>query len=237
MKSLTRIVLCMFVLAVAAGCASTKVTKHESKIGSEKIARPDRIYVYPFAATPADIPTWSVSAGRYVEGTARQTPEQIEMGRTLGVLVAKALVTEIQKMGLPGLRGASDTVPRVNNLMIIGYFEAAEEGSTVKRLSLGFGSGAAKLTTAVEGYQMTPEGPRHLGSGQLESAGGKTPGLIVPIAVLAATANPIGLLVMGGMKVHGEVTGKSKLEGAAKRTAEAIADRLRVRFKEQGWIR
>jgi len=237
MKSFTRIVVCVFALVVAVGCASTKVTKHESKIGSEKIARPDRIYVYPFAATPADIPTWSVSAGRYAESTTPQTPEQIEMGRNLGVLVAKALVTEIQKMGLSALRGASDTVPRINNLMIIGYFESAEEGSTAKRLTLGFGSGATELTTAVEGYQMTPEGPRHLGSGQVQSGGGKTPGLIVPIAVLAATANPIGLLVMGGMKVHGEVTGKSKLEGAAKRTAEVIADRLRIRFKEAGWIK
>jgi len=232
-----RIVVCVVALVVAVGCAKTKITKHESKIGTEKIARPDRIYVYPFAATPADIPTWSVSAGRYAESTTPQTPEQIEMGRNLGVLVAKALVTEIQKMGLPGLRGASYTVPRINNIMIIGYFEAFEEGSTVKRLSLGFGSGATELTTAVEGYQMTPEGPRLLGSAELQSGGGKTPGLIVPIAVLAATANPIGLLVMGGMKVHGEMTGSSKLEGAAKRTAEAIADRLRIRFKEQGWIR
>ena len=237
MKSFTRIVVCVFALVVAVGCASTKVTKHESKIGSEKIARPDRIYVYPFAATPADIPTWSVSAGRYAESTTPQTPEQIEMGRTLGVLVAKALVTEILKMGLSALEGDKQTVPRINNLLITGYFEAAEEGSTAKRLTLGFGSGATELTTAVEGYQMTPEGPRHLGSGQVQSGGGKTPGLIVPLAVLAATANPIGLLVMGGMKVHGEVTGKSKLEGAAKRTAEAIADRLRVRFKEQGWIK
>ena len=237
MKSFTRIVVCVFVLVVAVGCASTKITKHESKIGTEKIALPDRIYVYPFAATPADIPTWSVSAGRYSESTTPQTPEQIELGRTLGVLVAKELVTEIQKMGLLALRGDKHTVPRINNLMIIGYFEAAEEGSTAKRLILGFGSGATELTTAVEGYQMTPEGPRLLGSAELQSGGGKTPGLIVPLVVLAATANPIGLLVMGGMKVRDEMTGKSKLEGAAKRTAEAIADRLRVRFKEQGWIK
>jgi hypothetical protein len=33
-----------------------------------------------------------------------------------------------------------------------------------------------------------------------------------------------------------EASGKSKIEGAAQRTAEAIADQLRVRFKEQGWI-
>jgi len=42
--------------------------------------------------------------------------------------------------------------------------------------------------------------------------------------------------VMGGAKVAGEVTGRTKIEGAAKRTAEAIAEQLRVRFKELGWI-
>ncbi len=237
MKWLTRIVLCVFALVVAVGCASTEVTKRDSKIGTEKIAKPDRIYVYPFAATPFDIPPRSASVDRYAKSATPQTSEQIKVGRNLGVLVAKKLVTEIQKMGMLALEGNKNTVPRINNILITGYFEAAEKGSTVKRLSLGFGSGAAELTTAVEGYQMTQEGPRLLGSAQLQSAGGKTPGLIVPIAVLAATANPIGLLVMGGVKAHGEMTGRTKLEGAAERTAKAIADQLRVRFKEQGWIR
>ena len=238
MKSFTRIVLCMFALVVAAGCASTKVTERVSQIGTdEKLAKPDRIYVYPFAATAADIPTWSSGAARYSESETPQTPEQIELGRNLGVLVAKKLVTEIQEMGLSALEGDKQTVPRINSLMLTGYFGAIEEGSTLKRVTLGFGSGAAELTTTVEGYQMTSTGPRLLGTAKLESGGGKTPGLIVPIAVLAATANPIGLIVMGTAKVAMEVTGKSKIEGTAKRTAEAIADQLRIRFKEQGWIK
>jgi len=83
---------------------------------------------------------------------------------------------------------------------------------------------------------MTNNGPRLLGSGKLDSAGGKTPGLIVPLAVLAATANPIGLIVIGGMKVAGEVSGRSKVEGSAKRTADEIAEQLEIKFKEQGWI-
>jgi hypothetical protein len=140
-------------------------------------------------------------------------------------------------MGLVALEGSQQSLPQLNDLMIIGYFGAVEEGSTAKRLTIGFGSGATELTTAVEGYQMTKEGPRLLGSGQLESGGGKTPGLIVPLAVLAATANPIGLIVVGAAKVGMEVTGKSKIEGSAKRTAEAIAEQLQVRFKEQGWIK
>lgn len=84
---------------------------------------------------------------------------------------------------------------------------------------------------------MTNTGPRLLGSAQLDSGGGKTPGLFVPIAVLVATANPIGLIVMGSAKVGMEVTGRSKIEGTAERTADEIADQLEIRFKEMGWIK
>ena len=236
MKAVTSIALCVLVLVVAAGCASTKVVGRDSKIGTEKIARPDRIYVYPFAATPADIPSWSAAAKRYAQPSELPTPEELEVGRKVGGLVAKELVTEIAKMGLLAEEGNPQSQPRPNDLMLIGYFEAVEEGSTVKRLALGFGSGATELTTSLEGYQMTKNGPRQLGSEKLDSSGAKTPGLFVPLAVLAATSNPIGLIVMGGAKVGMEMTGKSKIEGAAQRTAEAIAEQLRVRFKEQGWI-
>jgi len=237
MKSFTRIALCMLALVMAVGCASTKVTGRDSKIGTEKIAKPERIYVYPFAATHEDIPSWSTAGNRVDKPSKPPTPEELEVGRELGDLVAKELVTKIEGMGLVALEGSQQSLPQPNDLMIIGYFGALEEGSTAKRLALGFGSGATELTTAVEGYQMTPSGPRLLGSGQLESAGGKTPGLIVPIAILAATANPIGLIVMGGIKAEGEISGRTKIEGSAKRTAETIAEQLEIKFKEQGWIK
>jgi len=236
MKAVRRIAFGVLALVMAVGCASTEVVKRDSKIDGEKLARPDRIYVYPFAATPADIPPWSASAAKYSPLTKPPTPEELEVGRKVGGLVAKELVTEIAKMGLLAEEGHPQSQPRANDLMIIGYFEAVEEGSTVKRLALGFGSGATELTTSVEGYQMTKTGPRLLGKAELEAEGGKTPGLIVPLAVLAVSSNPIGLIVVGGAKVAMEVTGKSKIEGAAQRTAEAIADQLRVRFKEQGWV-
>jgi len=237
MKCFTRITVCVLALVVAGGCASTKVTERDSKIGSEKLAKPDRIYVYPFAATHADIPSWSASGDRLAKPSTPPTPEELEVGRKLGDLVAKELVTKIEEMGLVALEGSQESLPKPNDLMLMGYFGAVEEGSTAKRLTLGFGSGATELTTAVEGYQMTKTGPRLLGSGQIESGGGKTPGLIVPLAILAATANPIGLIVMGGVKVAGEVTGSSKIEGSAKRTAETIAEQLEIKFKEQGWIK
>jgi hypothetical protein len=93
------------------------------------------------------------------------------------------------------------------------------------------------LATQVEGYLMTEQGLRKLGSREIKSGGGgKTPGIMVPLAVTIATANPIGLIVGGAVKVGGEVTGKSTIKGSAKRTAKKIADELRVAFEKQGWI-
>lgn len=237
MKSFTLIALCMLALAMAVGCASTKITETHPMYGKEKLPKPERIYVYPFAALHEDLPSWSAAAKHHVPPAEPQPPEHIEIGRKLGVTVAEELVSKIQQMGLSSLVADKQTKPRVNDLVIVGYFGTFEEGSALKRMTLGFGSGAAEVSTAAEGYQWTANGPRQLGAGKLESGGGKMPGVALPIVVLAATANPIGLIVGGGAKVYSEMTGKDKIEGAGKRTAEAIAEHLELKFKEQGWIR
>jgi hypothetical protein len=41
--------------------------------------------------------------------------------------------------------------------------------------------------------------------------------------VAVASGNPVGLMVSSGMKIYGEASGKSKLEGRAKATAGEIA--------------
>ena len=234
MRSLQRVASYLSALVVAAGCASTTVTEQQYYAGTAELARPDHIHVYPFAATPNDIPTWSAAAGRQAQP---RTPEELEAGRKLGALVAKELVSEIQGMGLPGAVAGLQTPLQVNDLMFLGYFESIEKGSASDRVTLGFGSGAAELRTAVEAYQMTKDGPRQLGSGRGTASGGKTPGLIVPAVVMVATANPIGLMAGGATKTQGEMGGKDTIEGMAKNTAKTIADRLRLRFQEQGWIR
>jgi hypothetical protein len=236
MRLPSRVAPGFFALLLAAGCASTKVTPGPSNLGPEKLARPDRIIVHDFAATPADIPAWSTAAAKYANGGPPRTAEEIASGRKLGALVAKDLVAEIQAMGLPAVQAAGQSPPKVGNIVIIGYFESVDAGSTAKRLALGFGAGSPELKTAVEGHLMTQQGLRKLGSGEVDTAGGKSPGLVVPLAVTVATANPIGLVVGSAVKVGGEVTGKTTIEGAAKRTAKAIAERLEQRFKEQGWI-
>jgi hypothetical protein len=225
----------VFALVVVAGCASTSVTSRQPYEGG-RIARPDRIIVHNFAATAADIPAGSAVGGEYVQRSAPPTAGDIEVGRQLGAQVAQELVAEIRAMGLPAVQAAGQPAPRVGDIVIMGYFESVDPGSMAKRLALGFGSGAANLQTEVEGYLMTDTGLRRLGSGAVDAGGGKGPGVAVPLVVAAASGNPIGLIVSSAVKAEGEMSGRTTIEGAAKRTAKEIADQLRVAFQKQGWI-
>lgn len=235
MKSLSRTAPWLFALVVLTGCASTNVTERQAYTG-EKLARPDRIIVHDFAATPADVHAESTLPSDSAGAATPQTAEDVEVGRKLGAEVAKQLVADLQGMGLPAVQAAGQPPPRVGDIVIKGSFVSVEEGRAGKRVLVGFGSGASDLRTVVEGYLMTSEGLRKLGGGEVASEGSKMPGMVAPLAVAAATANPIGLLVVGGMKLHGEMTGSSTIEGRAKSTADEIAAQLKVAAEKQGWI-
>lgn len=55
-------------------------------------------------------------------------------------------------------------------------------------------------------------------------------------AVMIATGNPIGLIVVGGLNVSMEASGRNSLERRAKETADEIVEQLRIRFQDRGWI-
>jgi hypothetical protein len=234
MKPLRRAAAWLLALVVVAGCASTEVTERQRYQGA-KLARPDRIIVHDFTANPADVRPESAFAGK-MAGAPTPPPQQLELGRKLGAEVAKDLVADLQGMGLPAVQAAGQPAPRVNDIVLRGYFVSVDEGSAGKRVLVGFGSGGAELRTAVEAYQMTAQGLRPLGRGEIRSGGGEMPGMVVPLAVVAATANPIGLVVGGAAKATGEATGSETIQGAAKRTADEIAAQLRTAAEEQGWI-
>jgi Domain of unknown function (DUF4410) len=235
MQFLTRIGFCVLALAVAAGCASTEVSDRHEYMGG-KIPRPHHIWVYDFSATPADVPADSALAGQHAEHATPQTAEQIATGRKMGELIATQLVEEIINMGLLARKASSSTQPEINDLVIRGHILSFDEGDATKRVAVGFGSGASHLMTAVEGFQMTAQGLRKLGSGSVGAGGGKTPGGAVGVAALIATGNPAGLIVGTGAKAYGEYSGSSKIEGRAKATAKEIAEKIKPKFQQQGWI-
>lgn len=238
MAPLHRRATCFFALvSLLAGCQSTQVTGRESEMGDMRIARPDRILVYDFGSTPDEIPPDSHLAGQLSEPGSPPTREQLEVGRQLGASVATELAADIAAMGLPGVRAANQRPPAPGDIVLKGYFLTLDEGSAAKRMLIGFGSGDAELKTFVEAYLMEEQGLRRLGSGEISSgAQGGTPGVIVPLAVTIATANPIGLVVGGAVKAGTELSGADKIQASGKRTADLIAKELRPKFEQQGWI-
>ena len=235
MKLLRHSAAWLFVLLVAASCASTEVTERKTYEGVP-LARPDRIIVHDFTANPADVPVGSAFAAEPAAASTAPTAEQHQMTRKLGAEVARQLVAELRDAGLPAVQAAGQPAPQTDDVVIRGYFVSADRGSAAKRVLVGVGAGDAELMTAVEGYQMTSQGLHLLGSGQVKSGGGKMPGVVLPLAVMVATSNPIGLVVGGTVKVAGEATGSETIEGAAERTADEIAVQLIEAARKHGWI-
>jgi len=238
MKSSSRVVICLLALFVASGCASTNVTQ-QTPMSNPGLARPNRIWVYNFVANPADMPPDSSISNQVGAPSTPPTAEQLQEGRQLGTQIATELVADINAMGLTAVQAGPGSSPQVGDGVIRGYLVSVQGGGTgsmVQRFVIGFGAGTSEMDTVVEGYAVTPQGWRKLGSGTLTSSGNKTPGMVVPAAVAIATANPIGLIVVGGAKIYGETSGRSGLQGRAKATADEISDQLKIRFQDRGWI-
>jgi hypothetical protein len=235
MNVVTRTVPYFFALAMLAGCASTQVTD-QTPMTNQTIPRPNQIWVYNFVADPGDIPADSSIKGVVSPPTTPPTAEQLEVGRQLGALIAEDLTADITAMGFSAVQPDRNSAPAAGDGVIRGYLVSAEGGDAVKRFVIGFGSGSSMLDTVVEGYVMTPQGLRSLGSGAVTSSGAKTPGMVVPAAMAIATGNPIGLIVGGGAKIYREASGQNTLEARAKETADEIAEQLKLRFQERGWI-
>jgi hypothetical protein len=185
--------------------------------------------VYDFGSTPEDVAPDSAIAGQIAAPATPPTTDQVELEKQLGTQIAAELTADIREMGLNAVRATSSTVARVDDIMIRGYLLSVSPGSQLKRVSLGFGSGASEMKTLVEGYQMTASGPRKLGQGSIDAGA-------LGIAALLVTHNPVGLAVQAGVQGYGELSGSAKIQGRAKQTAKEVADQLKIRFQEMGWI-
>lgn len=233
-RKLIPVAASLVALLFAAGCATTKVTDREQLV-TGPIPKPAHIWVYDFVATPDDVPADSALAGEDLD-TTPPTAKDIEEGKKLGNQMATELVAQINQMGMPAAVASAGTKPQLNDLVIRGYLLSVNEGSAIKRVTIGFGAGKSSLSTMVEGYQMTDHGLRKLGYGEVNAGGNKSPGMVLGVATFLATKNPAGLIINAGVQAYGEASGSDEVTGRAKATVKEIADVLKRRFTSQGWI-
>ena len=168
---------------------------------------------------------------------ASQTPEEIATGQQLGAEIAAQLVQQIQSHGNARSAGwggndAADQRhrdPRLSRFSPRGQCRRARR-HRLRRRGVRFEDGGRRLPDDAR------RGCANSDPAAVDAGGGKSPGAALGVVGLLATANPAGLIISSGMKVYGEASGSSKVEGRAKATAKEIADVLKKRFQEQGWI-
>jgi len=214
----------LYLVLLITSCASTSITTSPELApvttgpglaAAEQLPRPNQIWVYDFA------PTSSANASL-----------QAEIGRE----IASGIVSSIRQMGLSAEPGSPTTTMQIDDIVLKGNIVSVDEGSTAERVAIGFGSGASELNVQVEGYQVTPQGLRRVGGGTGDAAGSKTPGVALGAVSVIATGNPAGLIINTGMKIYGESSGSSTVEGRTQQIVDEITERLRTRFQQEGWI-
>ena len=93
--------LCM--AGLLAGIASAEITNRVVLV-TGPLPQPGQIWVYDFAASPADLPAGSALAGQPDLDTTPQTADQIAEGKKLGAEIAAELVGRIHDMEMPAQR-------------------------------------------------------------------------------------------------------------------------------------
>ncbi len=237
-KNLQMNILIIELLAVfiLIGCAPTQVKTVNEYSG--KLARPDRILVYDFAASPDDVDT-SKGVISELQGLVTKEPrskEEKAVGRHVANALAKELVKEIQSFGLPAERAAGAPPSSGNILEIEGQFLSIDEGNRAERVIIGFGLGRTDVKTNVQLYDITATGRRAVEKFTTDAKSGRKPGMALFVATGALAGHAaVSTLVSGGVSAASEKF-SANVEADARRTAKEIAKRLGEFFVRQGWI-
>lgn len=214
------------------GCASTDATVIETS-EDRVIPRPDRILVYDVAASEEDAAGNPSIEGRYSRREDPLTEDQIAVGRELGAAIAEQIVESLRELGLPAERATgTGVVPRMGDVLVRGEFIDIDEGSRVTRMLIGFGAGASELTTHFFTYVVTERGPEPVGEAEIETEGGKMPGMLLSMGVggLAQGA------AVGGAAATAKEFGPESMGAAAERTAEKFMELVKPGLVRRGWI-
>ncbi|MCP4179303.1 MAG: DUF4410 domain-containing protein [bacterium] len=235
-KNLKLVIASLFVMILAAGCSSTKITSGQILV-NKKLPRPNTIWIYNFIAKPVDMQINSSISEKNSEPSRPLTPKEILIAKQLGKSITKQLIQQINAMGLHAEQATSSSKPQLNDIVLRGYLSSVEAGNAAKRIFIGFGYGASTLNTMIEGYQMTANGLHKLSSADLAAASGELPGGgVMSVASFLIYSNPIALVIGPAIKGVQEIGGGPTLEGRVTNTASKVAEALKLRFQEEGWI-
>lgn len=200
-----------------------------------RLAKPERILVHDFAVAAEDVALDRAVGAQLLQHLqgASQTEEQLKIGRATAQALSVELVKAIQKLGFATERAAG-APPTGNVLVIEGQFVSIDEGNRLRRMVIGLGAGATEVKTQVQVYAVTPTGRKLVQEFETAAQSSRKPGMAETMGAGAAIRGAQAVAVGAGVGVVSEYG--ETVEADARRTAQAVADKLKPFFSNEGWI-
>ncbi|HEY2775901.1 MAG TPA: DUF4410 domain-containing protein [Candidatus Binatia bacterium] len=222
---------------VTAGACSTAGVRPQQEAKPAGLPRPQRILVSDLATRESQVnPNSSVTANTRAKAQGKSLNQRKEAVAKEAVdAFGDDTVEGLRKLGFDATRVARGTEPGRGELLIDGEFIDINEGSRLRRVVIGFGSGKSRIDAQLQVY-LGPDREKlvdfstHADSGELPgaavtmTAGAVVTGGVAPAAVATNAA-------IGGIKVHRSATGN-----LAGRSGQQAVKYLSEYFAKQGWI-
>jgi hypothetical protein len=221
-----RMISLILIVALASGsmgCASAN-TNASKRARTQRLPPPNGIVVYDFETTAKSI---GLGSGRDTnENGRRLTNEDIRNRKEVARVLADVLAAELEDRGIVTSRQSGEVVVPQGLMAVGGQIVTVEEGSTLKRVFIGFGSGKSQLSSVAQLYGHTQQGPTQLFEYQNTAASGSKPGVLttLPIGVAVQGLTVAVLLLNGGLSTMGELSSVSTAN--AKRMGKELADAI-----------
>jgi len=217
--SSTRVISLVLVIALIAGCAKVNTTGVRRYQGP-RLAASRAIVVYDFEPTGQSIGLDSLDA----DGGDGLSMEDLDQRREVGRVLADVLAKELEKRGILSSRKTGPIGVPPGSMSIGGQLITVDEGSSAKRILIGFGYGKNRLSSAAQLYGIPEDAPAVLWEYQNTAASGPRPGILttLPIGIAVQGLTLLALAISGGMATMGALSSSSTAN--AKRMAKKLAD-------------
>ncbi len=218
------------VLAILAGCPSASVTQTR-KAGA--LPRPDMVVVHDFAVTQKEVKLDQGVMQKAMRDSSSKAVSQEEnaVGHAVANKLSESLVTELRKAGIAATRAGMQVQTSNTTVHLTGQFVTIDEGNQTARIWIGFGMGGTELRTHIQLVQ----GGNLIAEGETATKSSLKPGMLASAGV-AAGAETVVPLVVGGTATTLSETVRGTIEADAGRTAEEVAKRVKKAYQDRGWL-
>jgi hypothetical protein len=142
-------------------------------------------------------------------GAPRQTGEDVRVGTALAQALAVDLVRELRGHGIEAERAGESAAPGDTTASVRGSFLRTDRGDATAIYPVGFAVGGGQVRTRVQLFQGTGLNLQLVGEGQIVTPSGLKPG----------------------------AASEATIEADAKRTAQALVERITDYYRQEGWIK